>query len=93
MLSKINSDFTEIQKTVNQLVDWISIQYVNDAKPAYFKIRIKLKGLQYVDEYIVDFHLNVWEQFGYYISKLNSKGLPLINISRTTEFNLKIVLL
>jgi DNA invertase Pin-like site-specific DNA recombinase len=91
MLSKINSDFTEIQKTVNQLVDWISIQYVNDAKPAYFKIKIKLKGLQYVDEYIVDFHLNVWEQVGYYISKQNSKGSPLINISRTSEFNLKTV--
>ena len=91
MLSKINSDFTEIQKTVNQLVDWISIQYVNDAKPAYFKIKIKLKGLEYVDEYIVDFHLNVWEQVGYYISKLNSKGSPLINISRTSEFNLKMV--
>ena len=92
MLSKINSDFSEIQKTVNQLVDWISIQYDNNTKPAYFKIKIKLKGLQYIDEYIVDFHLNEWVQVGYYISKLNSKGSPLINISRTSEFELKIVL-
>lgn len=91
-ISKINSDFSEIRKTVFQLVDWLSIDYVNDKKPAFFKIKIKLKGLQYVDEYVANFHLNEWDQVGYYISKLKPNGIPIVNISKTTDFDLKKIL-
>jgi DNA invertase Pin-like site-specific DNA recombinase len=92
MLPKINADFLEIQKTVFQLVDWISIEYINKEKPAYYKVKIKLKGLQYIDEYMVDFHLNEWKQISYYISKVNSKGVPTVNISRFSDFDLKVIL-
>jgi site-specific DNA recombinase len=92
MLPKINADFLEIQKTVFQLVDWISIEYINKEKPAYYKVKIKLKGLQYIDEYKVDFHLNEWKQISYYISKVNSKGVPTVNISRFSDFDLKVIL-
>lgn len=92
LLPKINAEFIEIQKTVFQLVDWISIEYINNVKPAFYKIKIKLKGLQYIDEYMVDFHLNEWKQSGYYISKVNTKGNPKVNISRSSDFDLKEVL-
>jgi site-specific DNA recombinase len=90
MLSKINSDFTEIQKTVNQLVDWISIQYINDAKPAFFKLKIKLKGQYFIDEYMADFHLNKWTEISCLVPKRKSNGRT--NISKTSDFNIKQVL-
>ena len=92
MLPKINADFLEIQKIIFQLVDWISIEYINNVKPAFYKVKIKLKGLQYIDEYVADFHLNMWEQVGYSISKVNSKGVPAVNISRSSVFDLKEIL-
>jgi hypothetical protein len=91
-LPKINAEFLEIQKTVFQLVDWISIEYINNVKPAFYKIKIKLMGHQYIDEYDVDFHLNEWNQVGYYVSKVNSKGIPAFNISRSPDFDLKGIL-
>ncbi len=92
LLPKLNAEFIEIQKTVFELVDWISIEYVNKVKPAFYNVKIKLKGLQYIDEYMVDFHLNEWKQVGYYISKVNSKGIPAVNISRSSVFDLKEIL-
>lgn len=92
MISKINAEFDEISKVVKQLVDWVSIQYVNENKPAFFKIKIKLKDQQYIDEYIADFHLKEFNQAGIYVSKLNSKSSPVVNLSRTIEFNLKQIL-
>jgi site-specific DNA recombinase len=92
MISKINAEFDEITKVVKQLVDWVSIQYVNEHKPAFFKIKIKLKDQQYIDEYIADFHLKEFNQAGIYVSKLNSKSSPVVNLSRTIEFNLKQIL-
>ncbi len=91
-ISKINAEFDEINRAVKNLVDWISIQYINDKKPAFFKIKIKLKGLPYIDEYKADFHLKEFSQVGHYVSKLNSKSSPVVNISRTSEFNLKQIL-
>lgn len=88
MVTKINAEFSEISKAVKNLVDWISIEYVNQSKPAFFLIRIKLKGLPYIDQYKADFHLKEFNQVGYYVSKLNSKSLPIVNISRTSEFDL-----
>ncbi|MFM1753794.1 MAG: hypothetical protein RLZZ236_733 [Bacteroidota bacterium] len=88
MITKINAEFSEISKAVKNLVDWISIEYVNQSKPAFFLIRIKLKGLPYIDQYKADFHLKEFNQLGYYVSKLNSKNLPIVNISRTSEFDL-----
>lgn len=91
-VTKINAEFNDIRKTVFQLVDWISIQYVNDNPPAFFQIKIKLKGNQYIDEYVADYHLNKWSQKRCYISKLKSQGVPMVNLSRTIDFDLKDVL-
>jgi len=88
-ITKINADFADIRKTVFQLVDWISIDYVNDNKPAFFKVKIKLKGQSFVDEYMADFHLNIWTQKRCFISKLKSQGVPMVNLSRTIDFDLK----
>lgn len=91
-VTKLNADFSDIRKTVFQLVDWISIQYVNDTKPAFFKIKIKLKGYQFVDEFMADFHLNQWTQQKSFIPKLNSNNKPIVDISRTSDFDLKYIL-
>jgi DNA invertase Pin-like site-specific DNA recombinase len=91
-VTKINADFADIRKTVFQLVDWISIEYVNDKSPAFFMIKIKLKGQSFVDEYMADYHLNKWTQKRCFISKLKSQGVPMVNLSRTSDFDLKHVL-
>jgi DNA invertase Pin-like site-specific DNA recombinase/cell fate (sporulation/competence/biofilm development) regulator YmcA (YheA/YmcA/DUF963 family) len=78
-ITKIKADFSEIRKTVYQLVDWISIEYVNDTPPSFFKVKIKLKGQNFVDEYQADFHLNQWTQISCFIPK-------------TSDFDLKQVL-
>ncbi len=90
--SKLKADFSEIRKTVFQLVDWISIEYVNDTPPAFFKVKIKLKGQRFVDEYKSDFHLNNWKQVKCFIPKRNSNGTPIVNISKTSDFDLKHIL-
>ena len=92
MITKINAEFNEISKAVKNLIDWISIEYVNQSKPAFFLIKIKLKGYPYIDQYKADFHLKEFNQQGYYVSKLNSRSLPIVNISRTIEFDLKQIL-
>ena len=92
IMTKIKADFSEIRKTVFQLVDWMSIEYVNDIPPAFFKVKIKLKGYQFVDEYKADFHLNQWTQVMFYGSKLKSNGEPIVNISKTSDFDLKHIL-
>jgi site-specific DNA recombinase len=92
IITKINAEFGEISKAVKNLVDWISIEYVNQNKPAFFLIKIKLKGLPYIDQYKADFHLKEFNQQGYYVSKLNSRGVPIVNISRSTEFDLEQIL-
>ncbi len=91
-VTKINADFDDIRKTVFQLIDWISIEYVNDSPPAFFKVKIKPKGQQFIDEYMADFHLNQWNQISCYISKRNSNGASKLNISKTSDFDLKQVL-
>lgn len=68
-LPKVNSEFDEIKKIVFQLVDWISILYVKEQKPAYFIVNIKLKGNHYYDSYKVSFDISEWQQIGLYIPK------------------------
>ncbi|MBX9732476.1 MAG: zinc ribbon domain-containing protein, partial [Chitinophagaceae bacterium] len=92
IITKINAEFGEISKAVKNLVDWISIEYVNQNKPAFFLIKIKLKGLPYIDQFKADFHLKEFNQQGYYVSKLNSRGVPIVNISSSTEFDLEQIL-
>lgn len=90
IVTKIKADFSEIKKVVFQLVDWMSIEYVNNVRPAFFKVKIKLKGQNFVDEYKADFHLNQWTEISCYTSKRNSSGRP--NISKASDFDLKQVL-
>ena len=89
-ITKIKADFSEIRKAVLKLVDWMSIEYVNDIPPAFFKVKIKLKGQSFVDEFMADFHLNQWTEISCFMPKRNSNGRP--NISKTSDFNLKQVL-
>jgi site-specific DNA recombinase len=91
-ITKIKADFSEIRKTVFKLVDWISIEYINDTPPAFFKVKIKLKGQSFVDEYMADFHLNTWTQISCFIPKRNSKSKQILNISKTSDFDLKHIL-
>lgn len=91
-VTKINADFDDIRKTVFQLVDWISIEYVNNTPPAFFQIKIKLKGYQFVDEFMADFHLNKWKQVRCLIPKLNSNKKPIVDISKKKDFDLKHIL-
>lgn len=91
-LTKINADFSEIRMLVFQLVDWISIEYINNTPPAFFKVKIKLKGHQFIDEYWADFHLNQWTQVKCFVPKQNSNGKAIVNISKTSDFDLKHIL-
>lgn len=52
------TNFSEFKEAVFNLVNWISIEYVNRNPPAYYKVKIKLKGQNFIDEYKADFHLN-----------------------------------
>lgn len=87
-VTKLNADFSDLSKTVFQLVDWISIQYVNDTSPAFFKVKIKLKGQFFIDEYKADFHLNKWTQIGCYTSQRDTHYNPIVNLSKTSDFDL-----
>lgn len=92
ILTKINADFSEFRKSVFQLVDWMSIEYINNTPPAFFKVKIKLKGHNFVDEYMADFHLNQWTQIKCFVPKRNSNGNAIVDISKTSEFDLKHIL-
>lgn len=91
-ITKIKADFNEIRNTVFQLVDWISISYINKVRPAYYKIKIKLKGYYLIEEYSADFHLNNWSLLECYVPREESNRTPKVDISRSSVFDLEKIL-
>ncbi len=82
-LPKVNSEFDEIKKIVFQLVDWVSVLYVKENKPAFFIVNIKLKGNHYYDSYKVSFDISEWQQIGLYIPKPKNEN----KIGKMTKMN------